>query len=134
MRFARWVYLAAGIYGILALAPMFLMEGRLAPANPYPVFFYGFAGVAFAWQGLFVVLSTDPSRYRPVMPFCILEKVSFALAAPLLYLVGRATASWLAAAAMDGVFAVLFAAAYVMTGRETTGAGEEGDRSWRSGS
>jgi hypothetical protein len=30
MSFARWIFLIAGIYGVLAIAPMFFLEGRFS--------------------------------------------------------------------------------------------------------
>jgi hypothetical protein len=115
MRFARWVFLAAGLYGVVALAPMLFLEGRLAPGNAYPAFYYGFIGLALAWQLLFLALARDPVRFRPMMPFCVLEKASFAVAVPVLYLQGRTTGTMVAAAAMDALFGILFVAAFLAT-------------------
>ena len=112
MRFARWVFRVAGLYGIAVVAPMLLMESRLAPGAVYPVFFYGWVSVALAWQVLFLVVSTDPSRYRPMMLVCVLEKAGAVVAIPWLHFVGRVGGMWLGAAATDAVFAVLFVAAY----------------------
>ncbi len=115
MRFARWVYLVAGIYGIVALVPLLFMEARQAPGNGYPIFYYGFIGVALAWQGLFVAISRDPVRFRPVVPFCVLEKAGFAVAAPWLYALGKTTATMLAAGVMDALLGALFVGAYMAT-------------------
>lgn len=54
MRFARIVFIVAGIWGILVLTPLFFLidvTGRhYAPPSMYPQFFYGFLSVAIAWQ------------------------------------------------------------------------------------
>lgn len=118
MRFARIVFLAAGISGILMIAPMYL-EDRFfendPPAINRPEFFYGFAGLCLAWQFMFIVIGLDPLRYRLAMLPALFEKISFAAAVPLLYIQGRVTAMWLGFAAMDGTWFVLFALAFWLT-------------------
>ena len=82
MNFAQWVFRIAGIYGILMMVPHYFMEQQIGfdfpPAITHPEYFYGFVGVTLAWQVLFLVLSTDPARYRTMMLPCILEKLSYA--------------------------------------------------------
>ena len=116
MGLARWVFRVAGLYGIVVVAPMFFMERQMAPGAAHPVFFYAWVSVDLAWQILFLVLSTDPTRYRPMMPVCVLVKAAAVVAIPWLYVVGRVRDMWLGAAAVDLVFAVLFLAAYGATG------------------
>ena len=119
MRFARWVFLIAGVYGLLVTVPMYFTEARYGrdhpPAVTHPEFYYGFAGVTLAWQVLFVVVARDPRRLRPVMPVAVIEKLSFAVAGPLLFTMGRAPLVMAAAGAIDGVLMVLFVVAYVRT-------------------
>src|SRR5215211_2629811 len=78
MRFARIVFLIAGIYGLIVLVPQFFLERRIGEDTPPPIthpeFFYGFICVAIAWQVLFLILSRDPVRYRPMMIPAMLEK------------------------------------------------------------
>ncbi|HEY4387193.1 MAG TPA: hypothetical protein VGN34_22280, partial [Ktedonobacteraceae bacterium] len=68
MKFAKIVFLVAGIYGILVVAPLFVTEGVVnatqPPAITHPEYYYGFACVTLVWQILFLVLSSDPLRYR----------------------------------------------------------------------
>ena len=64
MRFARRVFVIAGVYGVIALIPQYFLP---APAQRTE-FFYGFIGIALAWQVLFFVIATDPVRYRAAMP------------------------------------------------------------------
>jgi hypothetical protein len=115
MRFARWVFRVAGIYGILVITPMLFMERQMAPGAAHPVFFYGWASLDLAWQVLFLVLSTDPARYRPMMPVCVLQKMTAVIAIPWLYLAGRVGGVWLGAAGADLAFAALFLAAHRAT-------------------
>src|SRR5687767_9709755 len=57
MRFARYTFLAAGIYGMLVLVPQYFLESRIGDDNPpaitHPEYFYGFIGVAVAFQLVF---------------------------------------------------------------------------------
>src|SRR5690349_24624212 len=89
----RVVFLVAGIYGLIVLVPQFFLEGKIGrdapPPITHPEFFYGFICVAVAWQVLFLVLSTDPVRYRPMMIPAMLEKIGFPIAVVVLYLQGR---------------------------------------------
>lgn len=117
VRFARWVFRVAGLYGIVVVAPMFFFERQIAPGITHPVFFYAWVSVALVWQILFVVLSTDPIRYRPMMLVSVLEKATAVIAIPWLYVLGRIGSPWLAVVAIDLTFGVLFLAAYWRTGR-----------------
>ena len=115
MRFARWIFRIAGIYGIIVMAPMLFMERQIAPGAAHPVFFYAWISVNLTWQVLFLVLATAPGRYRPMMLACVLQKVTAAIAIPWLYVLGRVGAMWLGAAATDLGFAVLFIIAHRVT-------------------
>jgi hypothetical protein len=120
MTFARRVFFIAGIYGLVVLLPQYFMERRIGvdhpPAITHPEFFYGFTGVALAWQVAFLVIARDPVRYRLIMLPCILEKVSFGFAAIVLYAQGRLPKLMLAAGLGDLAFAALFAMAFWQTG------------------
>src|SRR5262245_56777993 len=120
MHFARWVFLLAGGLGVLMIAPMYLEDRFFAndpPAINRPEFYYGFAGVTLAWQFLFLVIGTDPVRYRPAMLPAVLEKAGLAIAVPVLYFQERVTATWLIYASMDATWLVLFVVAYLWTPR-----------------
>ena len=53
------------------------------------MFFYGFVGVALAWQLLFFAIAMQPLRLRPVIPFAVVEKLSFGSGTIVLYNQGR---------------------------------------------
>lgn len=52
VRFARWVFLLAGIIGLIEIVPLYFMESTISrmqpPAITHPGFYYGFVGVALA--------------------------------------------------------------------------------------
>jgi hypothetical protein len=119
MRFAKRVFLIAGIYGVLLIAPMYFLEGRIAedspPAITHPEYYYGFVGCALAWQLTYLLISTDPLRFRPVMLMGALAKGDFLITVGILYAQGRAPGMVAALASVDGLFAVLFIAAWLRT-------------------
>jgi hypothetical protein len=116
MAFARWVFRVAGIYGLAVLLPQFFLEERLGRDSPppltHPEFFYGFLGVAVAWQVAFLLIAQDPARYRLLMLPAVLEKFSFGIAAAVLFGLGRTTPAVLGFGAVDLILGVLFLAAY----------------------
>src|SRR3954469_10973304 len=105
MTFARRVFLIAGVYGLLVLLPMYFLEARIGrdqpPAITHPEYFYGFLGVALAWQVAFLVIATDPARFRPLMVPSVLEKASFGLASVALASAGRIPAVVLVGGLID---------------------------------
>ena len=54
-------------------------------AITHPEYFYGFIGVGLAWQVAFLIIATDPRRYRPLIIPSIIEKFSFAAAIAVLF-------------------------------------------------
>ena len=119
MRFAKLVFLIAGIWGVVALAPLYFMEhmvGNLTPpAVNHPEYFYGFVGVALSFQIVFLTIATDPVHYRPIMIGGMLEKFTFVIAVVVLYALGRISWMVLGGAAGDALLGVLFVIAYVKT-------------------
>lgn len=126
MKFAKVVFLVAGIYGLLALLPQYFTEAQVGrdypPPITHPEYYYGFIGVAVAWQIVFLIMSRDPARFRPVMLAAVLEKLSFGIPALILYSQQRLSNVMLAGGIVDLVLAALFVAAYVKTadGRAST--------------
>jgi hypothetical protein len=118
------LFLIAGIYGLIVLPPMYFMEHSIGaddpPAITHPEFFYGFIGVATAWQVAFLIIARDPARFRLMMLPGILEKLGFGLAAVILFAQSRLRMQMLLAGIGDLVFAALFAVAFAKTGGEFT--------------
>lgn len=119
VKFARLVFLIAGVYGLIVLLPMYLLEEKTGrdfpPPITHPEFYYGFIGVAVAWQVVFLILSRNPIRYRPMMIPSVLEKAAFAVPAVILFLQQRISTFTLAAGLADSVLGVLFVLAYLKT-------------------
>jgi len=119
MTFAKRVFFIAAIYGVVVLVPQYFMEGKIGrdfpPPITHPEHFYGFIGVALAWQILFFMIARDPVRYRGAMIPGILEKVAFGVAALALYAQGRVPTPILAAGVIDLIFAALFWVAWRAT-------------------
>ena len=120
MIFAKRVFFLAGIYGILALTPLYFVQAKLdrelPPPITHPEYFYGFVGVALAWQVLFLFLARDPVRYRLMMLPAIFEKLSFGVAVCVLFFQGRVAPVMLGSASIDLLLAGLFGLAFLRTG------------------
>jgi hypothetical protein len=120
MKFAKIVFWAAGIWGVLILTPLFFIFGSIGRNDPPPVthpgFYYGFAIVGLAFQFVFMVIATDPVRFRPVMIPAVFEKISYAAAMTTLYFQQRIHAADLVFAGVDFLFGLLFVMAFVKTG------------------
>lgn len=119
MRLGKIVFLVAGIWGILVLAPLYFLFDLIGRQDPppitHPAFFYGFVGVALAWQLAFLIIATDPSRYRPMMIPSIFEKFSYGIAAVVLVLQQRMRATDLVFGGADLLLGLLFLVAYFKT-------------------
>ena len=115
-KFAARIFLGAGIYGIVALLPQYFLEEKLGrdfpPPLTHPEQFYGFIGVALAWQVAFLLIARDVRRYRLMMIPAVLEKLAFGVAALVLYAQGRVAALVAGAGTIDLILAVLFALAF----------------------
>lgn len=122
MKFAKWVYAIAGVYGILVTLPLFFSENQIGEMMPPPInhpeYYYGFAFAVLAWQILFLVIARDPLRYRGMMPVTWLEKIPYAFGILVLYLQGRTPAQLLLTGSIDFVLGILFIAAFFVTGRQ----------------
>jgi hypothetical protein len=117
MPLAKWIFLIAGAYGVVLVAPTYFLEGRLGEDYPPPIthpeFYYGFVGICLAWQLMYLLIGADPVRYRPVMLLAAAAKTSFIVAVVLLHLEGRVAAAMVGIAAPDALFAVLFVIAWL---------------------
>lgn len=114
--FASRVFFWAGIYGILVLAPLYFMEEKLTrdfpPPLTHPEQFYGFLGVALAWQFAFLLIAKDVQRYRLFMIPAIAEKLLSSVSTLLLYAASRIAVVTTVPAIVDLVLALLFVIAF----------------------
>src|SRR3989337_1379348 len=119
MIFSRRGFLISATYGFLVLLPQYFLEEKTGrdfpPAITHPEYFYGFIGIAVAWQIVFLIISRDPVRYRPLMPVAVVEKVAFGVPAIALYLNGRLSGQMVGAGILDLILSALFVVAYART-------------------
>jgi hypothetical protein len=121
MRLARWIFLIAGIYGVLVLLPGFFVELAGRP-QAQPEFYYGFLALALVWQQVFFAIARDPAGLRWLMPVAVLEKAAFFAPSVALHIAGRLAVSGPFIGAMiDGVWMVLFAVAWRATRQAPVG-------------
>jgi hypothetical protein len=121
MRFAEWVFLFAGVSGVIMVTPPYFLEERFGRDQPPPVnhpeLYYGFFGVTLSWQLMFLVIGSDPVRFRRAMLPSMVEKASFAGAILILFALQRVTVIWIGFASMDALWLLLFVIAYLRTPR-----------------
>jgi hypothetical protein len=119
VKFAKVVFRIASIWGLLTLIPLYFMFNLIGEKDPPPItppgFFYGFVGVALAWQFAFFIIATDPARYRALMIPSIFEKFSYAIAVVILVAQSRMHSSDLLFGGVDLLLGTLFVIAYVKT-------------------
>jgi len=119
MRLARFVFIGAGIWGIAVLTPLYWLvdiSGRhYAAPNDYPQFFYGFIGVAIAWQIAFLMIGTNPARFRTFMIPAMIEKFGYVSTLLFLYSQSRISALDMQPAIPDGLLGLLFVVACLRT-------------------
>jgi len=119
--FAKWTFIGAGIWGILVLLPLYRLvdiTGRqYAPPTDYPHFFYGFLSVAMAWQIAFLIIGSNPTRFRPLMFASLIEKFGHVSTVAMLFWRGRIPAIDAQSALPDLLLGLLFVAALIKTPR-----------------
>jgi hypothetical protein len=117
--FARWTFGIAGTYGIVVLLPQYFMEAKIGrdfpPPITHPEHFYGFIGVALAWQFVFLLIAREPAKYRALMPIAVLEKLAFGPATLILLAQERAAAQVAIVGSIDLLLGAFFLAAWVLT-------------------
>lgn len=124
MRFAKIVFRVAAIWGVLVITPLYFMFDVIGRQDPppitHPAFFYGFVGLALAWQIAFYIIGGDPVRYKPLMIPSMFEKFSYATPVIILVLQQRMRSSDLIFAGTDLLLGVLFVIAYFKTPSRTS--------------
>ena len=119
MKFAKVVFWIAGGWGVLVLTPLYFIFDVIGRQDPppitHPAFYYGFVGVALAWQFAFFVIGSDPARFRPLMILSALEKFIYGVTLLVLFLQGRMHGTDLMLGGVDTLLGVLFLVAFVKT-------------------
>jgi hypothetical protein len=123
MKFAKYTFYAAGIYGLIALLPQYFLEAKNSldypPAITHPEYYYGFLGVTIAFQVVFLLIAGNPVRYRPLMLLAaLLEKFPFTIAVYALYALGRVHSLMVVFGTIDLIFGILFIASFLKTKKE----------------
>lgn len=116
MKFAKWTYLIAGIYGLLILLPQYFLEVQngidYPPPINHPEYYYGFIGIAVAWQIAFLIISRDPAKYRLLILATIVEKYTYGIATIVLFMQSRVAAAVLVVGLIDTILGTLFIISY----------------------
>lgn len=122
MKFAKIIFYLAGIYGLLILLPQYFLEAKngqdYPPAITHLAYYYGFIGVAVAFQVVFLIIARNPVKYRPFMLAAMMEKFGFVVAAIVLILQNRIEQPLFMGAMIDCVLGILFVVAYFKTPNE----------------
>jgi hypothetical protein len=117
VKFAQRLFLAAGVYGVAVVAPLFFLENPIGryypPAITHAEFFYGFLCGTLAWQIVYLMMSRDPLRFRPMLIPAIFGKTGFAISVFVLFALQRLPAAGVFLPSIDLVLAGLFVWAYV---------------------
>ncbi len=119
MKFVKWTFWIAGVWGILLITPLYFIFDNIGIKDPppvtHPAFYYGFAGVALVWQIAFLIIGTDPVRFRPIMIPAILEKLAYSVPLTILVTQKHTNPNDLLFAAIDLTLGVLFLIAFLRT-------------------
>jgi hypothetical protein len=119
MRFAKVLFSIAGIWGLLIATPLYFLFGSVGNTYPPPIthpeFYYGFIAITLAWQVAFLVIATDPRRFRLMMLPAIIEKLGYVTTLVALWSQHRIQLGQLSVALPDLVLGILFLLAFLLT-------------------
>lgn len=125
MKFAKVVFYISALYGLVSIPPLYFTFDFIGrndpPAITHPQFYYGFVGLALAWQLAFIVIATDPLRFRAMMIPAIVEKFGYVIACAVLHLQGRMSGQQAVTATPDVILGALFIASFLKTGTAESG-------------
>ena len=107
------------MWGLAVLTPLYWLVDvtgrRYHPPTDYPQFFYGFLAVAMAWQIAFLVIGSNPARFRPLMILAMIEKFGYVATLIVFYATGRIGSQDAQPVVPDFLLGVLFVAAFIRT-------------------
>ena len=115
MKLSKLIFLIAGTFGLFTTIPLVFAEKMMSVKQPE--FYYGFVFLDICLQVVYIIISTSPGRFRPMMIPAILAKASAAIVLTWLYLIDQVSLQWIAIGAIDGVFAILFLMAFFSTSK-----------------
>jgi hypothetical protein len=120
IKFAKIIFWIAAVWGFVILTPLYFIFDSIGRQDPppitHPAFYYGFVGVALAWQIGFVVIARDPVRFRPMMIPAVVEKFGYGISLIVLYLQHRLHGVDVPFGGIDLLLGVLFLVAFARTG------------------
>ena len=119
---AKLIFRVAAVWAILALTPILFFPNRIGNPVPRPLtepeYFHGFLALSLLFALLYLVIATNPIRYRPVMWIGILQKFVYPLAIFGLLSTHRAPPTKSFYAGVEFLFGLLFILALIKTPKE----------------
>ena len=122
MKTARWIFLTAGMLGLVPLAPIFYELARggqdmLPDDGSMGLFIYIFLALYIFWQIFFFFIAANPVRFRPMIILAFFVCAVTPFNTLWLYFYGMAV--WQVTIIVSLAFALLFLVAFWLTGRES---------------
>lgn len=111
MKFSKIVFTAAGVWGFVILTPLYFLHDTVATARGGPVSYpelFGFLAITVAWQSAFLVIASNPARYRLMMLPAIAEKFLWVITMTVLLQQGRVQSQDMLPVIPDAILGVLF--------------------------
>ena len=71
--------------------------------------------MGIAWQIVFLIIASDPLRFRPLMLAALVEKFPFVISSVLLIVNGRTAITFAVPVAIDFILGLLFLTAFIKT-------------------
>ncbi len=120
MKFARWLFLIAGILGLMPVLHVLYVgfsdgEAVLPDFGGMGLLLFVILFQAICWQVMYLFLALDPGRYRPLMALAFFVELSTAFNTLWLYFYGYRV--WISFVAVHLTFAALFLVAFGVTAR-----------------
>ena len=122
MKIARWIFLAAGVLGLVPLAPIFYELARggqdmLPDGGSMGLFIYIFLALYTFWQIFYLILAANPMRFRPMIILAFFVCAVTPFNTLWLYFYGMVV--WQGIIIVSLAFALLFLGSFWMPGRES---------------
>ena len=117
---SKWpaiIFKGAGIYGIIVMILLLVAPTQVLnePTVIHPEYYFGFVMVGLVWQIAFLVVGSDPVRFRPIMPVCMCEKFFYITLLTFLIMTHRTPERMWPAVVLDGLVGCAFIYAWRIT-------------------